>query len=102
MKKKFIYTLTAFLVLTGIACKKNLEISPTSSIDQQNALNTNSGVLTALNGAYFDAGSAWLYGGDFGLFADLLADAGELRWNGTYQQMTQMYNKAIPKNSSFI
>ncbi|MDB5230492.1 MAG: outer membrane protein nutrient binding [Chitinophagaceae bacterium] len=102
MKKKFIYISTAFLLIIGTACQKKLDINPTSSIDQQNALNTSSGVLTALNGAYFDVGNAWFYGGDIGLFADLLGDAGELRWNGTYQQMTQMYNKAIPKNSSFV
>jgi tetratricopeptide (TPR) repeat protein len=34
--------------------------------------------------------------------SDLLADAGELRWSGTFQGLTQIYNKAIPKNNGFV
>ena len=102
MKMKLIYTgaFVSFLALAG--CQKKLDVTPTQSIDVQNALSTSSGVLTALNGAYADLGNASFFGGDTYLYSDLLADAGEIRWNGTYAGLTQIYNKSIPKNNSFV
>ena len=94
--------ITSLLVISLLACNKKLDISPTQSIDEISALNTSSGVLTALNGAYAELGNSSLYGGDIFLYSDLLGDAGEIRWNGTFQGLTQIYNKAIPKNNGFI
>ena len=100
MKKLIIAA--GILVLTGVSCQKKLDVQPAQSIDEKDALKTNSGVLTALNGSYADLGNAALYGGDIFLYNDLLSDAGEIRWNGTYAGLTQIYNKAIPKNNSFV
>jgi len=100
MKKLIIAA--GILVLTGVSCQKKLDVQPAQSIDEKDALKTNSGVLTALNGSYADLGNAALYGGDIFLYNDLLADAGEIRWNGTYAGLTQIYNKAIPKNNNFV
>lgn len=102
MKNKLLYLLIAFLFLAGTSCQKHLDINPTQSIDEQNALNSSSGVLTALNGAYANLGNVSLYGGDLFLYSDLLGDAGEIRWNGTFQGLTQIYNKSIPKNNGFV
>lgn len=102
MKKKLSNIIIACILLTGTACQKHLDINPTQSIDEQNALQTSSGVLTALNGAYSNLGNTALYGGDIFLYSDLLGDAGEIRWNGTFQGLTQIYNKAIPKNNAFV
>ena len=100
MKNKLIVILTLFIA--AVSCNKKLDIIPTQSIDELNALNTSSGVLTALNGAYSNLGNSAFYGGDVFLYSDLLGDAGELKWSGTFQGLTQIYNKSIPKNNGFV
>lgn len=102
MKLKLIAIMTAAVCLAGTGCQKQLDIEPTQSIDENSALSTSSGVLTALSGAYADLGAAEFFGGDTYLYSDLLADAGEIRWNGTYAGLTQIYNKSIPKNNVFV
>jgi hypothetical protein len=101
MKMKLIYMGAALLLLAS-GCQKKLDVTPKQSVDVQDALSTSSGVLTALNGAYADLGNAYFFGGDTYLYSDLLADAGEIRWNGTYAGLTQIYNKSIPVNNSFV
>lgn len=90
------------LLFATTDCNKNLDIEPTASIDEQNALSTSSGVLTALNGAYANLGSGTFFGGEIFVFSDLLGDAGELGWKGTFAGLTQIFNKDIPKNNTFI
>jgi tetratricopeptide (TPR) repeat protein len=103
MKKQFIYVSASFLLLFGaVSCQKKLDLKPTQSVEPASALNTSSGVISALNGAYSDLGDDAFYGGDVYLYSDLLADAGEVRWNGTYAGLTQIYNKTIPKNNGFV
>lgn len=102
MKKNSHYILAAFLVVTAAACSKNLDINPTASIDEQNALSTASGVQTALNGAYANLGGGTVFGGEIFVMSDLLGDAGELGWKGTFAGLTQIFNKDIPKNNGFI
>lgn len=102
MKKNFLYLIMAAVFFVATGCEKNLDQKPSQSIDESSALNTSSSVLTALNGAYAELGSASLYGGDIFLYSDLIADAGEIRWNGTYAGLTQIYNKSIPKNNTFV
>ena len=99
MLNKSFYVL---LLLTGFSCSKSLNISPTQSIDQTMALNTSSDVLVALTGAYADLGAANFYGGYPFITSELLANAGELNWTGTYQQFTQINNKTIPVDNSFV
>lgn len=102
MKKHIVRISTALLLFVATGCQKKLDITPRQSIDEQEALNTHSGVLTALNGAYSNLGGAAFYGGDVMIYSDLLADAGELRWSGTFAGLTQIYNKTIPKNNGFV
>ncbi len=102
MKKNLLYIAAVVALFAATGCQKKLDVKPAQSIDDVNALNTSSGVLTALNGAYAELGAASLYGGDVFLYSDLLADAGEIRWNGTFAGLTQIYNKAIPKNNTFV
>ena len=93
--------LGAGLLLT-MGCNKNLDTKPTQSIDQTVALNTSSDVLVALTGAYADLGVANFYGGYPFIASELLANSGELNWSGTFQQFTQINNKAIPVDNSFV
>jgi len=98
LHKIFLYA--ALLVL--FACSKKLDTTPTQSIDRAAALNTSSDVLVALTGAYADLGVSNFYGGYPFVGAELLANAGELNWSGTFQQFTQINNKAIPVDNSFV
>ncbi len=102
MKHNFYKLLLGVGILFTISCNKNLDTKPTQSIDQTVALNTSSDVLVALTGAYADLGAANFYGGYPFIASELLANSGELNWSGTFQQFTQINNKAIPVDNSFV
>ncbi|MEO5888768.1 MAG: RagB/SusD family nutrient uptake outer membrane protein [Ferruginibacter sp.] len=91
--------LTATILFLG--CSKELDTTPYSNIDQNNALKTSSDVEGLLVGSYADLGATDLYGGGAFVTADLLADFNEISWSGTYQGMTQIKNKAIPVDNAF-
>ncbi len=84
------------------SCSKNLDINPTQSIDETQALNTSSDVEAALVGAYADLGNAYVYGGDIFVYSELLANSNSINWNGTFQGMTQIFNKTIPVDNDFV
>lgn len=104
MKKKYIYSfiLSVFLLSVLSSCDKNLNIEPTQSIDQDKALLTSKDVSVALIGAYSSLQSRNLYGGRTYVTADFLADDGKIIWSGTYQGLTQIINKTIPKDNLFV
>ncbi|MES1214923.1 MAG: RagB/SusD family nutrient uptake outer membrane protein [Bacteroidota bacterium] len=103
MKKRIVY-----IALTGIlfglisSCSKNLDQKPNTSIDQDNAVKTSDDVKAVLVGAYYDMGSRNLYGGRVFLDQDLLANSDDIDWTGTYQGMTQIYQKQIPVDNTFV
>ena len=94
------------LLLTGsvliFSCKKPLDVQLTQSIDVNDALKTNSDVQGALVGAYSDMGVADLYGGRVYLNTELLGNSDELSWSGTFQGLTQIFNKTIPVDNGFV
>ena len=90
------------VLLTALACNKNLDTKPTQSIDQTSALNTSNDVLVALTGSYADLGVSSFYGGYPFVASELLSNSGEINWSGTYQQFTQVNNKQIPVDNSFV
>lgn len=84
------------------ACNKQLDLKPHQSIEQSVAILTEQDVRITLTGAYNRAGLSDLYGGGIYLYPDLLATQTVISWHGTYQQLTQMSNQAIPIDNSFI
>lgn len=102
MKKTFINILFLAAVISVVSCDKQLDTTPTQSLDEKEALKTSKDVEVALVGAYSDLGSADLYGGRIFICPDLLASTTEISWSGTYEQMTQMRNKAILVDNSFV
>jgi tetratricopeptide (TPR) repeat protein len=104
MKRKYIYSvvITSFLVVGLSSCDKQLDIQPTQSIDQAKALLTSQDVKVALVGAYAELGAVDLYGGRVYLTADFLANTDAIEWTGTYQGLTQIINKSIPKDNLFV
>ncbi|WP_153796582.1 RagB/SusD family nutrient uptake outer membrane protein [Foetidibacter luteolus] len=93
------------ILLTGLAlvgCNKKLDTRPTQSIDVDDALLTSNDVKVALVGAYRNFGDNNFYGGQLAVASELLANSNELGWSGTFQGLTQIYNKAIPVDNGFI
>ena len=101
MKNKiFAILLTGAIVMFG--CKKPLDVQPTQSIDESVALKTNSDVQVALVGSYADMGAADLYGGRVYVNTELLGNSNEISWSGTFQGLTQIFNKTIPVDNGFV
>ena len=94
--------LISALALITIGCGDQLNIQPAQSIDAGSALLTSKDVKGALIGAYSNMGSNDLYSGGIQVYADLLAFDAEFAFFGTFQGLTQIYNKQIPINNSFV
>lgn len=90
---------TAFLLS---ACNKQLELKPFEQIEQDQAILTARDLEITLTGAYNRMGLEDLYGGGIHLYADLLATQNVIRWQGTYQELTQIVGQTIPNDNNFI
>ena len=101
MKK---YIITGLIGLTTIfsSCDDQLFISPQQSIDQDLALNSDANVKSVLLGAYAEMRSVALYGGRLQLYSEMLGANNEVRWEGTFNQPREMFNKQIFVNNSFV
>jgi starch-binding outer membrane protein, SusD/RagB family len=103
MKNTIRFILAGFVLLATISCEKNLDIEPTQSIDEDKALLTSSDVEAALVGAYSDLGDGDVYGGSLFVLSELLGNTpSSLGWSGTFQTMTQVYNKLIPVDNADV
>ncbi len=94
----------AFLILlfTFFSCNKQLDIKPTQSVENSQALLTSGDVEAALVGTYSDLIDWDMYGGSIFVCSELLSNNSDIDWSGTYQGMTQIYNKAIPVDNQFV
>ncbi|HUP12539.1 MAG TPA: hypothetical protein VM187_10015, partial [Niastella sp.] len=63
MKNNFIKALFCSFLVIAVSCSKELETTPTQSIDEAEALKTSNDVKVALVGAYADFGDDDFYGG---------------------------------------
>jgi starch-binding outer membrane protein, SusD/RagB family len=90
----------AVLMLTS-GCDALIDVEPRQSIDADRAISSSQGVQTALIGAYDGMTTANLWGGRALLMPDLLADAGDLDWSGTFIQPREFYLKTILPNNAF-
>lgn len=103
MKNRIIKNLLAlFIVASILGCEKKLDTEPTQSVDEAQALKTSSDVEAALIGAYRLSGDGDVLGGNSRVNAELLGSFEDINWSGTFQGMTQIFNKAIPVNNGFI
>ncbi|MCY7349363.1 MAG: RagB/SusD family nutrient uptake outer membrane protein [Cytophagaceae bacterium] len=87
-------------VLTG--CGDRLNVLPTQTIDEQNALNTSNDVAVTLIGAYDGVQSGDVLGGAFQYIPDLLGDNAEVRFGGTFGSHQEIWNKTIAKNNTQV
>jgi len=79
-----------------------LEPEPKQSISSDQALSTEQNVLAALNGAYNDLSDDDLYGGQYMMSPDLLADNGDVQWVGTFASPAEIIRKNIQTNNGFV
>lgn len=84
------------------SCDDQLTLPPRQSVDEGLALSNDANVKRVLIGAYSEIRGASLYGGRLQLYAEMLGSNGEIRWEGTFNQPREMYNKQIFVNNSFV
>ncbi|WP_413998632.1 RagB/SusD family nutrient uptake outer membrane protein [Flavobacterium sp. W1B] len=102
--KKYNYKiiLISLLTFSFVSCDDNLTITPEQAITTDMAIKTPSNLKKILNSAYGDARSSALYGGGIALASELIANDGDLYWDGTYIQPGQYDEKAILTDNSFV
>lgn len=90
------------VVLAATGCDSLLDLEPQQSISEDRALETPQNVEAALGGAYDAISDADLYGGQYMMSPDLLADDGEVNWTGTFSQPAEFWNKNLTVDNSFV
>lgn len=101
MKKYIVLSLSAFTLLFS-SCDEKLHLPPAQSVDQDIALESDANVKTVLVGAYDGVSSSRLYGGILMLLPEMLSANKEIRWQGTYSEPREVYNKNIFVNNLYV
>lgn len=97
MKKKiFIYgvALATGLFFTS-ACNSKLDVDPTQSIDETDALSTSKDVEVTLIGCYDAIQDVDVYGGAYQYSSELLGNNDEIAFGGTFQNMLEISAKQL-------
>jgi len=89
-------------MLYSSGCQKQLDIKPKDTVESDQALKTSKDVEGVLIGAYTAAGLRGLYGGRLQATTDFLADDGDFQYQGTFSQYTELDNKEITIDNSFV
>lgn len=89
------------------SCENELNLDPKQTEDSSITLSTEEGITNVLTGAYALAANGNAYGGRILLYADLLGVSGsfnttDLRWRGSFRELTQMYNKSMLSSNVII
>ncbi len=99
MRKYFIVIISAAVIAS---CDKKLDLLPRQSVAEEVALNSDVNVKKVLNGAYDALSSGNLFGGNVFMFSELLGSNGELRWEGTFNEPREIWQKQIITTNSFV
>lgn len=100
MKRNII--ILSILSLSIASCDKEIELFPYQSVAEEVALTSDANVKKVLNGTYDAISDGDLYGGNILLFSELLAANGEIRWEGTFNQPDEIWQKAMITTNSFV
>ncbi|MFO7826031.1 MAG: RagB/SusD family nutrient uptake outer membrane protein, partial [Cyclobacterium sp.] len=84
------------------SCEDQLDLTPAQSVDQEIALNSDANIKRVLIGAYANMRHEDFWGGRSILYAEMLSANNEIRWEGTFNQPREVFNKSIFTNNSFI
>jgi len=99
--KKYILILFVSAIFFA-SCDKKLNLLPRQSVAEEIALTSDVNVKKVLNGAYDGLSSGSLYGGNLFLYSELLGANGEIRWEGTFNEPREIWQKAILNTNSFV
>lgn len=103
MKKyNYIIIFMSFVTLFFLGCDDNLNIKPEQAISSDDAIKTPANIHKILINAYGVARSNLSYGGGIALASELIANDGDIYWNGTYVQPGEYNEKAIVTDNSFV
>lgn len=80
-----------FLVIVT-SCDNKLDVNPTQSIDQNQALSTEKDVLVTLIGAYDGLQRAETYGGDMMTLSELYGNSEDIFFTGTFAALSDIWN----------
>lgn len=97
----YIFGLT-LLILIFNACADNLELQPEQSLSPDIVTTNAANIQNLLVGIYDEAGQIESYGGDLNLGIELLADDGDLSWNGTFEAPATFIEKQIVVSNGFV
>jgi tetratricopeptide (TPR) repeat protein len=97
MKRSIILITLFALLLAG--CDSFLDVKPQQSIDASNALTSSENVRLALNAAYVNIRNG--YGQQLFHGAELMADNGEIFFQGTYLQPREYIGKSLVASSQW-
>lgn len=100
MNMRRILTICLAVVLLT-ACEKRLDLSPTQSISQENALLTEGDVKVTLTGAYDGLQSVTLYGGDIQVVNELLGNTDNILFTGTFAGLADIHALEITIQNTF-
>ena len=92
-KTIFSYFVVAAMMFGMVACEKNIELEPVSSLDGSGGFKTKEDVTAALLGCYNSLQSANYVGLRYWTFADMYAD--NIAHVGTFPSFSQIFNKQI-------
>ena len=98
---KYIFILFVSSVFFA-ACDKKLDLLPRQSVAEEIALTSDGNVKKVLNGAYDVLSFGSLYGGNLFLYSELLGANGEIRWEGTFNEPREIFQKEIITTNAFI
>lgn len=102
MKRYKLLNILVLLSLVFIGCDDNLDIKPEQSIKTEDAVSNADNVSKILNNTYGTARDNDSYGGGITLASELIANSGELDWNGTYVGPAEYNEKAMLPDNGFV
>ncbi len=96
---RLLYLLLSIFI---VGCEDNLELEPEQSLLPEVATSNPANVQNILTGIYDEAGQTVSYGGRINLASELLANSGDLSWNGTFEQPAQLIEKQLVPDNTFV
>lgn len=97
-----LFTLSLVAVLLLNSCSGKLDLIPQQNTTSETALSSDANVKRVLRGAYDAASDPYVLGGNLMLFSELLAANGEIKWEGSYAQPREVFNKKILVTNSYV
>lgn len=101
MKNTFknIFPWVAVLGVLLTSCDSKLDLKPQNQVDASSAVATSGDVKALLVGAYNTLGGEDVLGGNIQRDAELLGDAGEIFWDGTFVAPDEIFRKRLLVNN---